>query len=146
MKCTLSIWSDFRPKVVLSYIDIEPDSIVIKGAEQIPPRGVPKQFGYHFMASTTDSEFIEDVFEQLIARLPKTLPAQLEMLKKADPAMRVHCFVLLDEPQENTPLLLTESVVSLLASFGSSFEVAEPDKPRTAEKPSQRKPPQATSH
>ena len=120
---TFSIQSDrIKPDQITKDLTYFPDHTVMKGAGRIPPRPVPRSYGWYVTSSLRDDSTVNEVLSDLLNRLGD-LYNQLNKLRDAHPNIMVEFRVAVGSRPEKVTLYLAADTVGRLAKFGASLDI-----------------------
>ena len=120
---TFSVQSDrIKPDQITTGLAFVPDHTVMKGADRVPPRPVPKSYGWYVMSSLHDGNTVDEVISDLLNRLGN-LHDQLNALRNTHPNIKAEFRVAVGSRPEKVTLYLAADTVGRLAKFGASLDI-----------------------
>jgi Domain of unknown function (DUF4279) len=120
---TLSVLSDkIQPDQITSILSFTPDHFVLKGSDRIPPRPVPRVFGWYVTSTQQSESTVDEVLSVLLRRLG-TLYNRIQKLSDTDPDVQVKFLVSVAPYSEKVSLYFQAETISDVSKFGGSLDI-----------------------
>ena len=104
-------------------LGIVPDRSVQRGADRVPPRGSPRDYGWHVSCRDDDEVLAENMLIKVLDRVSSILP-NLDTLRGRSPDAEVKFVVIVDARPEDVALYLSSATTKRIAQFNASLDIA----------------------
>jgi hypothetical protein len=123
IRVRLSIFSErLHPDRVTEVLGMTPDHAVTKGIDRIPPRSVPKAYGWYISCVNESSTELSDVLSDLFCRI-QNFPYLISRLRDEDPDLRVMTKFIIYSICNDLPMILDATMVNKFSALNSGIEI-----------------------
>lgn len=120
---TLSVLSSvLRPEEITRVVKFRPDNYVLKGNEQIPPRPIPKFFGWYVKFRDNEEKDVSTVLNFLMDRLSE-VENNFSKLKEFDPEIEIRFSIAINEELSRISFFIEPNLIHKIAQLKGSISL-----------------------
>lgn len=124
---SFSIWSKtISPDAISEIVGVQADKTALRGAERVPPRGVPVAHGWHIILRDEGEIYLEDTLSKLMTRVEK-VKDMFARLRQEDPESIFRIAAILSPSPSRFSLYLSQNILKRMTDTEASLDIVFED-------------------